>query len=167
MRKISGIYLITNIVNNKHYVGRSNDCSTRISKHKSSLNKKKHHNIHLQNAWNKYGASNFMFEVLEEYDAELLPSFENWWSNMLNSHNRLYGYNVEPTSPNGKIKLSIETIEKIRKSNTGKIVSQETKSKLRILNKGKKATLETILKLKNNKKNQKLDVYNNSGEFIK
>ena len=166
MGKISGIYLITNITNNKHYVGRSNDCSTRISKHKSALNRNKHHNIHLQNAWNKHGASYFIFEILEEYQIELLPSFENWWCNMLNSHNKHYGYNVEPTSPCGKIRTSLETISKIRKSNTGKTVSDETKGKLRVCNLGKILTEETKLKLKNSKRNQKIDSYNNLGEFL-
>lgn len=165
--KISGIYLITSIIDNKYYVGRSYHCNERFSKHKSSLRKNVHNNLHLQYAWNKYGESNFIFDIIDIGDIDILPSLENWWCNMLNVHDRNYGYNVDPTSPFGKIKSSIETIDKIRKSNTGKKVSDETKEKLRIHNLGKKKSPSTIEKLKNRKEKIAVDMYNMSGIFIK
>jgi len=137
-QKISGIYIITNKTSGKHYIGRSVHCYERFSKHKSVLRNGTHDNKHLQSAWNLYGEIDFIFEVLEESDPIYLPSLENYWCNLLNTHNREYGYNVEPTSPYGKISNSLETIEKIRKSNTGKKVSNETKEKLRQINLGKK-----------------------------
>ena len=48
-----GIYKIINKVNGKYYVGSSLNINKRWSVHKSALSKNKHHNDHLQNAWNK------------------------------------------------------------------------------------------------------------------
>lgn len=166
MKNICGIYSITNILNNKIYIGYSTNCYYRFAKHKSLLCKNNHHNIHLQNAWNKYGIKNFEFAIIDEYDEDLLPSMENWWSNQLNVHNRLYGYNISLTSPLGKIRLSKETIKKISSANTGKVCTQETKNKLSQFNLGKVLSEETKTKLKNNKKNKKVDVYDNLGNFI-
>lgn len=164
INKISGIYLIT--CNNKHYVGRSSNCLERFSKHKSHLRKGIHHNSYLQNSWDKYGEDNFTFDVLDTYPIDTLPSMENWWCNMLNSHNRIYGFNIDPTSPYGKIKSSKETIDKIRISNTGKICSEETKHKLRIINTGKKCLYETKIKLQNTILCNSVDMYDNKGNFI-
>ena len=104
MKKISGVYLITNIIENKHYVGRSCNCNSRFSKHKSLLKKNIHHNSHLQNSWNKYGENNFIFDIIEESEIKYLPSLENWWCNILDTHNNIFGYNIDPTSPFGKNK---------------------------------------------------------------
>lgn len=104
------IYSITNLVNNKVYIGRDISFPNRLYEHKSDLKNNKHYNQHLQNAWNKYGEENFEFDILEVYEEEFLPSMENWWCNMLNTHNREYGYNIKSTSPNDNVRLSKEHI---------------------------------------------------------
>jgi group I intron endonuclease len=58
-----GIYKITNIVNNKCYVGSSINIKNRIYKHFWLLSNNKHYNLHLQKSYNKYGKSNFIYEV--------------------------------------------------------------------------------------------------------
>lgn len=61
-----GIYKIQNKITKDCYVG-----STKTSffkrwyNHRLYLNKNKHHCQHLQNSWNKHGAANFSFEILE------------------------------------------------------------------------------------------------------
>ena len=40
--------------------------------HKYYLNLNRHHSGHLQNAWNKYGADNFKFEILEYCTEEIM-----------------------------------------------------------------------------------------------
>lgn len=163
---LSGIYIITNILRNKVYIGRSKNWKKRLNQHKLDLIKQRHPNDHLQNSFNVDALENFTFELLEEYPVEFLPSMENWWCNMLNAHNREYGYNIEPTSPYGMIRLSQETKNKlsaklkgrtgtwigrthseetkakISKAKTGKKVSEEVKEKQRIVKLGKKYTEE-------------------------
>ena len=163
--KIPGIYIITCLSNNKHYIGRSVNCKERLSKHKSLLKEGRHPNIHMQSSFNKYDG-NFSYEIIDDYLVESLPSMENWWCNMLNTHDRKFGFNIEPTSPYGKIRSSKETIERIRVSNTGKKVSDETKKKLREINLGNKASEETVLKLQKNKRCMKVDFYEKSGKFL-
>lgn len=63
--KKSGIYKITNKINGKIYIGSTSKFSVRFCQHYNSLRKGKHHNKHLQAAWNQHGESAFVFEVIE------------------------------------------------------------------------------------------------------
>ncbi len=60
----SGVYKITNIVNNKCYIGSSYDIHIRFNRHINDLKGQKHHSILLQRAFNKYGIENFIFETI-------------------------------------------------------------------------------------------------------
>lgn len=64
----TGIYKITNITNGQCYIGscaHKDGFPLRWRNHLRSLRHNKHHSIILQRAWNKYGASNFKFEIVE------------------------------------------------------------------------------------------------------
>ena len=67
---VTGIYVITNKINNKVYIGQSIDIRVRWWGHRCELNRNSHYNKHLQGAWNKYGEDNFDFSVLEECEQE-------------------------------------------------------------------------------------------------
>ncbi len=121
----SGIYTITCTTNSKMYIGMSVNIKKRFEDHKSSLRNKTHRNQYLQRAWNKYGESNFRFEILEEWEEPYLLTMEHYWITLLNSRDPLYGYNIDPTSPFGRTRLSEETKRKIGDSNRGKIRSKE------------------------------------------
>ncbi len=56
-----GLYAIVNTVNNKSYVGSSNNIERRTKEHKNELSRNKHFCKHLQNSWNKHGESLFQF----------------------------------------------------------------------------------------------------------
>ena len=56
------------------------------------LKKNYHHNIHLQNAWNKYGEENFEFSIIEECHMDQLDQREIYWISKLNSYED--GYNL-------------------------------------------------------------------------
>ena len=73
--KLSGIYSITHIETKKIYIGSSVDIKRRWNSHRSSLNRGKHTNPHLQNAWKKYGKDAFIFAI--EEITEELESTEN------------------------------------------------------------------------------------------
>ena len=61
----SGVYKITNLINNKFYVGSSINLKQRKHAHFYSLKLGKHKSPYLQNAFNKYGIENFVFEVIK------------------------------------------------------------------------------------------------------
>lgn len=91
-----GIYKITNIKNNKVYIGQSTNIKQRWALHKSELRHKYHENIYLQNAWNKYGEDNFDFSIVEECDndKDILDDRETFWINYYRSFDRENGYNI-------------------------------------------------------------------------
>jgi group I intron endonuclease len=64
------IYQIKNLVNNKIYIGSTKNFLIRKQEHWHRLKSKKHENFYLQNAWNKYGEHNFVFEILEKIEDE-------------------------------------------------------------------------------------------------
>lgn len=87
-----GIYKITNIINNKSYVGRTHNFTERYYSHKYSLRNNKHHNLIIQNSFNKYGEECFEFEVLvelKEYCRDTIVAIEQMY---LNSGN--YTFNI-------------------------------------------------------------------------
>jgi len=59
------IYQILNLKNGKFYLGSTIQPRIRKLKHFNELRKNKHHCIHLQRAFNKYGENNFIFIILE------------------------------------------------------------------------------------------------------
>lgn len=65
-----GIYMITNYVSNKRYIGSSINVGQRLWTHRSELRHNSHPNAHLQNAWNKYGEENFNYTILEKCTPE-------------------------------------------------------------------------------------------------
>lgn len=109
MSKISGVYIIQNKANSKVYIGASVNIRDRLSMHKLKLKKGVHHNIHLQSSFDKHGQESFDFDLLETCEESLIFSQENYWCNVLNSHDRRYGYNIDPTNPIGKSNISEET----------------------------------------------------------
>lgn len=60
---VCGIYKIVNKATGQCYVGQSQRIKKRIKEHLRLLRYNKHPNQHLQNAYNKYGAENFVGEI--------------------------------------------------------------------------------------------------------
>ena len=88
------IYKIVNKENNKFYLGSSNNYKKRWQSHKLNLRKNKHHSIHLQRAWNKYGESSFSFEIIEFILPENQISREQFYLDSLKPYNTDIGYNI-------------------------------------------------------------------------
>lgn len=124
-----GIYTITNVVNNKVYVGQSINLSYRIKDHTNKLNCGKHKNPHLQNAWNKYGNASFKFEIVTICLESELNMYEIEFINKFSSNNKDHGYNLREGGKSGG-KISQETKDKLRLANLGKILKKETKHKI-------------------------------------
>lgn len=92
-KKICGVYKITNVDNGKTYVGSSIDIHYRWSQHKTKLNHDTHGNSYLQRAWNKHGANNFKFEIIEECEPAVQFEREQFYLDTLNPFDN-NGYNL-------------------------------------------------------------------------
>jgi group I intron endonuclease len=131
MSKISGVYLIKCIANNKIYIGSTIDYKHRIENHIHFLSYNKHHNPLLQNDYNNYGSDCFMYLLLEVIDKELLIESEERWVDYFKSNILDFGYNIRKVVP----------------CNYSTEVSQETRRKLAIASTGKKHTKESCKKI--------------------
>lgn len=157
---VSGIYSITNKINGKRYIGSSENIKIRWKNHKHFLKFNKSHSPHLQNAWNKYGEDNFIFEVLEYIqDKNELLKVEQYYLDWFESYKSEFGYNTCQISGNtsGR-KHSIETKNKLRLLNLGRKVTEETKLKISISGKGRKRSLETRKRMSSSQKNRKFSL---------
>lgn len=126
LTKYSGIYQIVNRINNKVYIGGTLDLRERFANHVSELRNNRHHSIHLQRAFNKYGIDSFYFEILDLCDSnwniiEKLEQsyFEKYKEiffkstyNILNISNRGFS-NHHSEETIAKIINSMENIKKI------------------------------------------------------
>ncbi len=90
------IYSIEQKSVGKMYIGLTTDYIRRKGEHLYELRHNKHYNQHLQNAWNKYGESDFSFGILKEIDGtqEDLKQAEIFLIKELDTTNKVKGFNV-------------------------------------------------------------------------
>ena len=90
--KISGIYKITNLKDNKIYIGQSTDIKTRWSNHiKAALKIDSIAHSRVHDAMGEEGIWNFTFELLEQCPKEKLNEREKYYIEFYQSN--IYGYN--------------------------------------------------------------------------
>jgi group I intron endonuclease len=89
-----GIYFISNLINNKIYVGQSINIEKRWIQHKRELRNNIHENKRLQNAWNKYKEENFEFSIACECEEKQLNTLEQYYIFSLESYLPKGGYNI-------------------------------------------------------------------------
>lgn len=123
----SYIYTISNKLNNKTYVGKSNNTKQRFNNHF-------HSKSYIGNALRKYGKENFVFQIIEEYKfEEEAYEAEQFFIQYLGTQTP-FGYNLVSGGKGGSAgvrrKLSSETKRKISETLKGHIVSEQTKKKL-------------------------------------
>lgn len=87
------IYVITNQINGKQYVGKTlNTIETRFKEHCSDSKKERCNKRPLYDAMNKYGIENFTIETLEECSNDIVNDREIYWIDKLNTYHN--GYNA-------------------------------------------------------------------------
>lgn len=89
----SGIYIITDSINNRVYIGQSDNAKRRLQIHKLQLRKGIHKNVRLQRAFNANG-DGFRFEILELCPESELDERERAWIAHYQSNQHENGYNV-------------------------------------------------------------------------
>ena len=136
------VYLVTCLFNGGFYVGSTKNFAKRKAIHVSTLRSKKHHNKHMQAAWNKYGDHRFVFHLLEAVpDVAGLIEREQWWMDAMKATS--FGYNVMPNarSSAGR-KMSDEARAKMSQRKKGSPLSTEHRAALSAAKVGRKLTPE-------------------------
>lgn len=86
VKKVRGIYKVTNKVNGKVYIGQSVDIGRRWRTHMTAKD-----DIYFHKAIQKYGVENFEWEVIEQCKKKDLDEREIYWIEYYDSFNK--GYN--------------------------------------------------------------------------
>lgn len=130
--RAAGIYLIRHVASGRVYVGSAVSLRNRHRTHAQALDTGKHDNRYLQAAWKRYGASAFVFEVIEivENLDDLLPR-EQHHIDALGAHRSAGGFNLAPKAGSVRgIKLSPEAKAKIAAARRGTLASVEARAAL-------------------------------------
>ena len=125
----SGVYAIRNIVNGAIYIGSSVDLHRRELKHLLQIRSGTHANRYLTRAILKYGAENFVFEVIEKCEPSALKEREQFYIEKYQAFGN--GYNLLPLAYRNKgYKHTPETLEKISEAFNGKTFTDEHKQRI-------------------------------------
>lgn len=115
--KIYGyIYKITNLINNKIYIGQttSNPPRKRFNSHKHNAKSKKCKS-YISNSIKKYGYQNFKFEVIDKAISQTELNFlEATYINLYNTLDPKIGYNLTFVDINGNQRKSEQTKQKMK-----------------------------------------------------
>lgn len=138
------IYKIVNNSNGKIYIGQTiKTIKQRFIGHIKAFRAGEQTSLYF--AFNKYGFENFtVTKICNCYSKEQLNRAEIYFIKKYNSTNKKLGYNMKN---GGACGLSAEGIEKMRKSLTGKKLSDLTKEKIRKSSTGRKLSQEARNKI--------------------
>lgn len=163
------IYLITNKINNKKYIGKTTQSiKKRWQEHLRNSKKEKCELRPLYNAMNKYGVENFTIEEIEKCNTNILSKREQHWIQHYDTYKN--GYNAT-LGGDGKILLDYNEIIKTY------LISHNATQVARTLN-CSVFSVYNILKANDipitcsgdvtkNKTSKKILQYDKSGNFIK
>ena len=173
------IYMATNKINGKQYVGQTvGSLKERRRKHVScSLNNSD--NIYFHNAIRKYGIDLFKWAVIDECDtADDLAKLEIYYIKLYGTFDK--GYNLTCGGDGGSLgfkhsegsKLQMSLAKKGKKPSEATImgrknkkVSEETKRKLSEINRGKNLSEETLKKISGENNHNSRSVIVNGKHF--
>lgn len=152
----SGIYKIMCVSNNKFYIGSAIKFGQRWNEHRSELRRDVHNNKRLQNSWNKYGESDFVFSIIQIVsNRDELCNIEQSWIDVTKCYDRDIGFNISKSAYNpmlgksGKLnpffgkKHTIETRLKMSQLAKERTSSLQERQRLSDMNKGRKASQKT------------------------
>jgi hypothetical protein len=94
--RVSCVYQILCVPTGKIYIGSARDLRTRWARHRGRLRQGQHENKPLQQAWNKYGETNFRLSILELVRSDQLLTAEQAWIDGSGCTRKGVGFNVRP-----------------------------------------------------------------------
>ena len=90
-----GIYVWTNTLNGKVYVGQAVNVCRRVQGELKMLRNGNFHNEHMQRAWDKYGEDAFIVGQVMECEVYELNDAEAAWGEHFDARNPEHGYNLK------------------------------------------------------------------------
>ena len=111
------IYIITNVLNNKHYIGQTKrDIHTRLQEHFKCC-----HNIELRNDIEKFGINSFTTSILDYAEtSEELDAKEKYWISKYDSYSSGYNKSSGGNGPLGT-KWTSESKDKVSLQRKGSV----------------------------------------------
>jgi len=123
-----GVYKISNLIDNRVYIGSSKNIESRHTKHLEDLRKNQHHSIHLQRFVNKHGIDKLLFETIDICNEDNLLEIETMRVKQYNSIKRgfncympdrtYYSLEVKRNIALARINCKYNKIIKVIKDNT-------------------------------------------------
>lgn len=129
-----GIYKVVNLINNKVYIGQSTKIEYRWSQHrrKPFCSSSSQYDTYFYRAIRKYGIDNFLFEVVEECEPNLLNILEQKWILYYRSNENEFGYNSTLGGDNNHPLVYSQVLEIKQLLKTTKLSQQEIAEKYNI-----------------------------------
>lgn len=120
------IYRITNMANNKFYIGSAESFARREWQHKYDLKRGVHKNPRLQAAWDKYGEEMFVFEIIEEVPPDRNAfDIENIYLMKCVGQKDCYNINTDAIGMRTGIPHTEASKAKVSASRTGKAAGED------------------------------------------
>lgn len=175
--KLPYIYVITNEINKKVYVGKTlKTIDKRWKQHCRDYKKNRNCKRPLYSAMRKYGIENFSIREIEECDSDIASERESFWINKFNSFKN--GYNATKGGDgkpyidreliiseynNGFTIKDVSKITGYSESSCGEVINSIGLSKDKIHNRANKFLCKPVAKIDLNT-NEILEIYNSISE---
>lgn len=155
--RTAGVYQIRNTLDGKVYIGSSVNLDKRLPEHRRKLTSGRHSSPHLQSAWDKYGASNFVFEKLLVCSDKDILFYEQRMIDGYEAMNPERGYNKRLVAKsNAGMKHSEETKRRVSEGMKGRVFSDDTRAKISAAKLGRPHTALARARMSSANKGRKL-----------
>ena len=162
------IYVITNQLNGKQYVGKTlNNLTQRFKEHCRDSRKERCNKRPLYDAMNKYGINNFSISIIEECSDIEVNEKEIYWINKLNTYSN--GYNATKGG-DGKSYLDYDLIVNLYKQYQNiQTVAKELNvcpDSVRKILKERNIPIKSSADVNKDKCGKPVNMYDKNGKFI-